>query len=634
MVKGVCFSGECEGNTLLTGRKSYRVELLQVIKEESDGFFVYSPLQSKIYRLTRKEWNFIKKRAEVEGSAENRQLVESGLYPPGKKDGIPRRTDLEEHHSLALFPTTECNAACVYCYADSKEKGKTMDFETAKNAIDYYSKEQPLGEIFFHGGGEPTIALPLIKKIVAYAKKKNPETRIGIQSNGFFPRETARWIAENVDIVSISCDGPPEIQDVQRPLKNGKSSSKIMERNIKFLSAKKRLGVKATFTSKSVNRQEEVLEYVFRLGVKGAEFGPFTESDRSNRNKLSVSLSAFGDGFLKAKEFAEEFGIRLQSEFLPLKARYSLCGFCKPSVAITTDGLISACWETTSKESGPQEFIYGKITSAGPEFDVKALERIRSRTVENMAECKDCPLKWTCAGGCVSHEFKESKNLMQPSKERCKAKKRVVSRYLDYRIEKDFIRIKPFFEEKNGKTVYSIFFNELRVKKAKSLKVLEENPLIEIPVGTDLELLASTVIKHRDKRQFKPTLFFLRFKFEEKNLHLKIGKEVESFFSKLKKNKVHFKLTRPLPKCIFGSDYTGVLEKYSIPRKLEESLDFFTVKDGKIFFGSKHSGLELKNVKSREEIEKRFNKKKSFSPPKTCRECIYLWRKQCGGLVE
>jgi len=634
MIKAICFSGESKRNTLEIGKKNYRVELLKTIKKKHGNFFVYSPLQSKIYQLTQQEYNFVEKNPKVSGSEKNRELIETGLFLPEKNEGIPSRKDLEKHHSLALFPTTECNAACIYCYADSEKKGKAMDFETAKNAIDHYSKEKPLQEIFFHGGGEPTLAFPLIKEITAYAKKKNPKIKTGIQSNGFFPVEIAEWISENIDIVSISCDGPPEIQNFQRPIENGKNSSKAVEKNIKFLSEKKQVGINATVISKNAGRQEEVLEYAFRMGIKDAEFGPFIASKKSKGNRLSISLNAFVDGFLKAKEFAEEFGMLLHSEFLPLKARYSLCGFCKPLVAITTDGFVSACWETTSKESGPQEFIYGKMAQKDPVFDERALEKIKSRAVENMPECRECWLKWTCAGGCASHEFKESNDLMKPSKKRCKAKKKAVSKYLDYRIEKDFVRIKPFFEERGGETIYSLFFRELKVKKAQNLKALEENPLIEITPRTGFKSLASTIIKHRDNRQFKPTFFFLRFRFKRNDLNPATGKKIESFLSALKKEKIHFKISLPLPKCIFGIEYEDIVEKYSAPKNFEDCLDLFKVKNGRVFFGSTNGKLWVKKARGRKEIMKMRGKIKPISLPKICSECIYLWRGQCGGLIE
>src|SRR5581483_1217068 len=49
--------------------------------------------------------------------------------------------------------------------------------------------------------------------------------------------KVADWVEQNVNMLWISCDGPPEFQDAQRPAVNGKPSSALVERNIKLFAA-------------------------------------------------------------------------------------------------------------------------------------------------------------------------------------------------------------------------------------------------------------------------------------------------------------------------------------------------------------------------------------------------------------
>ena len=121
---------------------------------------------------------------------------------------------------LSIFLTTECNLNCDYCFTNKysdNHKNQTIDLEFVKKGIDEYFSTEFIRHVRFFGAGEPTVKLDLMKKIRAYSIEKGGETvTFEIQTNGAFNDSTARWLSQNIDIIWISCDGTPEMQDLHR----------------------------------------------------------------------------------------------------------------------------------------------------------------------------------------------------------------------------------------------------------------------------------------------------------------------------------------------------------------------------------------------------------------------------------
>jgi biotin synthase-like enzyme len=78
---------------------------------------------------------------------------------------------------VTLFPTSNCNLRCTYCYATAGElEIANMEERTAKGSIDFIVNnaiETKTNQVMlgFHGGGEPTYRWNLFTSIINYAKK-------------------------------------------------------------------------------------------------------------------------------------------------------------------------------------------------------------------------------------------------------------------------------------------------------------------------------------------------------------------------------------------------------------------------------------------------------------------------------
>jgi sulfatase maturation enzyme AslB (radical SAM superfamily) len=166
----------------------------------------------------------------------------------------------------------------VYCY-NSKERAeveeKSLPLEIAEAGIDEYFAKSTSRHIRFYGPGEPTQEFELMRKITEYAKAKAGDAvTTELQTNGAFSPKIREWILNNLNIVWISFDGTPDIQNAQRPMGDKLApSAPIIEKNIKWLMTNRgdhnlMVGARVTMTNLNVNRQIEMVNYFDSLGIK------------------------------------------------------------------------------------------------------------------------------------------------------------------------------------------------------------------------------------------------------------------------------------------------------------------------------------------------------------------------------
>ncbi|MBC7361762.1 MAG: radical SAM protein [Candidatus Aminicenantes bacterium] len=153
---------------------------------------------------------------------------------------------------LILEVTEKCNLRCSYCLYSGKydsyrtHGGRSMDFNTAKRALDYFlgivkseKRTRKFGTIHINFyGGEPLLNFPLIKKCVDYieAERRNKiRDRIlySITTNGtLLNEETIDYIMDHKFALAISLDGPREEHDKNRRFPDGRGSFEIVYNNL------------------------------------------------------------------------------------------------------------------------------------------------------------------------------------------------------------------------------------------------------------------------------------------------------------------------------------------------------------------------------------------------------------------
>jgi len=348
---------------------------------------------------------------------------------------------------ISFFMTAACNLACKYCYTLKnaiRKEHQFIDVEFAKAGIDDYFRESPSREIRFYGAGEPTLAFKQMKEIRDYAfEQAGDSLKVELQTNGYFGREVRDWVAKNVDILWISCDGPPAIQDEWRPTRDSGATSKIVEDNIRFFSSLEGIqaGVRMTVNPKTVDLQSGLIDYFHSLGIKYV-CGEAIVAEVSKPPNLArfVDPVRFANGFADAYFHAKRLGICYQC--LPMcnfdENVDVACSACLPCPRLTTDGYVSCCdLAQFGPEYSPgplQQLIYGKHErNAGVIiYDEEKIRAIRSRNAGNLLKraCSGCGLVSHCAGGCAGQAVNETGDLLGVKPWSCEVTKRLAVRLL------------------------------------------------------------------------------------------------------------------------------------------------------------------------------------------------------------
>ena len=335
---------------------------------------------------------------------------------------------------LSFFLTTMCNLCCIYCY-NAKERNKlkeqTIPLDVAKAAVDWYFEHNESRHIRFYGPGEPTQAFGRLKEIVAYAKSHpngGDRVTVEIQTNGVFTEEVRDYALNNFNIMWMSFDGMPDIQNHNRPLNpkfkqifGGRTSAQVLEDNVKWLNDNKgnrnlMVGARCTITNENLDKQIEMIDYFSSLGIKYVWTDPLFQSvgqkpvceDPIKLASYSFNMDGYVDNYIDAYRYAKDKGI-FWGSFLAVnfdgESPYH-CRACTPLKAphITTDAHVSAC-DMALNGSNPYHmspFIVGKWNGNTKTFDwdYDKIKALNERKSTNMDHCKGCPAQKHCGGYC------------------------------------------------------------------------------------------------------------------------------------------------------------------------------------------------------------------------------------------
>ena len=123
---------------------------------------------------------------------------------------------------IYLNITNACPCKCEFCIRNNGDsvgdadtlwfEGHNPSFDEIRTEIDAFDFGGYAGEIIFCGYGEPTCAYDNLLKTAEYLRKKVPQCRLRINTNGLSDllnkKSTAKEICEAMDTVSISLNAP------------------------------------------------------------------------------------------------------------------------------------------------------------------------------------------------------------------------------------------------------------------------------------------------------------------------------------------------------------------------------------------------------------------------------------------
>lgn len=336
---------------------------------------------------------------------------------------------------ITILLTNDCNLKCKYCYCGEERNKDSINLNFVKCAIRDFKKQGNQLFVRFFGNGEPTLEFEKIKEIYEYSKQLDNNAIFEIQTNGVFNNKVANWISEHIDIVWISYDGTTEVNDFYRVSKSDVHISEIVENNIKFLNNKvKELGVRATIGEKNLYKQFEIIDKMKELGVKYLYSDlMFANVENSQYYEEEIEPLKYAKEFLKARKYAEEKGIYYGSFFtinFDEKTEIS-CRACLPMPHLTVDGYVSCC-DMGYADNKLNELLYGKYDEEKDIiiYNEEKIRNIKARVVDNLKECKDCSIKYYCAGGCIGEAVNENGTIHSIKNKNCDAIKYLANELL------------------------------------------------------------------------------------------------------------------------------------------------------------------------------------------------------------
>jgi uncharacterized protein len=332
--------------------------------------------------------------------------------PPAPRAKAPPIT------ALSLNIAQSCNMGCGYCYAEQGTFGgarKAMDEATARASIDRLLDWAPPGArvIVAFMGGEPLIGRALLHEVVRYAAgagaRRGHPVAFSLTTNATLVKdEDAALFAEHAFSVTVSMDGPSEVQDRQRPMLGGAPSSARLRKGVERLMARRprQLDARMTVTA-ATGALIPVLDHALSLGFDAAGFAPVVAAPKPETEIRGDATARFTEAMIECGRHAlaklmrgERYGFaNLQTALYELHrgaARAHPCGAGAGYLSIDAEGGAFACHRLV----GDERFRFGSLAGID---DARRYEHLSARAVDGQEPCRACWARYLCGGGCY-HE--------------------------------------------------------------------------------------------------------------------------------------------------------------------------------------------------------------------------------------
>lgn len=374
--------------------------------------------------------------------AEVGALKEAGLFemePPEIEEEIEQDLrDMVRKKSVnfTISVAQACNLACTYCYGDCGTFGmapQLMSQETARKAVDLaFQRAGGIGEVnitFF--GGEPLLNFPVIEDAVHYSQrlgqKWGKDVAYSITTNGtLLNDEIIDFLCDWRFSVMVSLDGPPELQDDQRPFKDGRGSFEVIAPKLRRLREKRGgLTVRPTLTSNKIHTQQ-VSDFLDEMGFTRIQFGwaagtcfhkdmlDLTFGDLKELHKQEVAAA---ERILDQLEAGEHVAYNPFVEFLEnihgqkkIKMR---CGLARGNSTVAADGQIFPC----HRYVGMEAYAIGDVeTGIDPE---RAYQVVADYNRVRQFCTRTCWAHNVCGGPCPQYVAHPDGRHLEPDNQHC-----------------------------------------------------------------------------------------------------------------------------------------------------------------------------------------------------------------------
>ncbi|MEM7626225.1 MAG: SPASM domain-containing protein [Planctomycetota bacterium] len=354
--------------------------------------------------------------------------VESRRVNPGSLPTLTTTTVID------LDITDGCNLACSYC-SKNLDHPNNMSLETARDAVEWLllasGQAQQIGVNFM--GGEPSLRFKMIKRLVPWAKRRAQSVgkTIGwsFTSNmTAWTDELRAWVDDNGCGVLMSIDGCPEVQDAQRPSKDGRPKSEIIAHWTRSMLRTRPLAdARMTVAPKWVHKLYDSVVYLWEdIGFQNvvmadADYDNWTleriETYREQQAKIADYLfEDFKRGGQKSVAIYAYYMKHLvdpRQHGRPTTDRPSPCGAGYNYCMIDFVGDVWPChrFDGAAEDSGTCNCMrLGNIYDEGYNEKLSNAFRCIDHHMIAKPECKTCPVEPICGGFCPAANLQDTKD--------------------------------------------------------------------------------------------------------------------------------------------------------------------------------------------------------------------------------
>ena len=321
---------------------------------------------------------------------------------------------------LTVYPSNDCNLDCRYCYtrksATEGEGGNgVIDLQivraAARRVAGNCRKKGATFALVVHGGGEPTYHWSFLQQLYQTVRQIAADADVPffsyIATNGIIKPAQARWLAAHFDVIGLSCDGPPDIQDRQRPTHNRRRTSEILAQAAAAIrQAGGHLEVRATVLPGTVHRLPESVAYFMReLGAARIRIEP-VYGDRAPVF-MPVEAGWFVEHFLEAQQAALNAGCEVTISGVRLPEVHGpYCDVLRDTLRLTPGGTATSCfYEVDGDAAHIAENAIGRYDAPTGRFRIDAgkVAAARAKALALPEACRDCINIYHCARGCPDY---------------------------------------------------------------------------------------------------------------------------------------------------------------------------------------------------------------------------------------
>lgn len=383
--------------------------------EDRGSVYLVNSLNRAVLRLTAKDYAKIAQDNISALAKHTTKKLENNLFifddefeEKALLDYFVTRAKYEPHGAdpeVTFLTTWKCNFDCPYCYEKGVSPENDVDEEVMvkciywlKKFIDENGLDYP--NISFYGG-EPLMNLDGVIEYMEIARSEGLAARYSAVTNGYLLTQSCKNRLTDYNFLGaqITLDGPPDIHDKRRTLKNGGNTFERIYENILNSLSDLSIAISVNVDAQNKSRIPELLDIFVDDGLQDEitlafnfTYEPMENTPHYNRYNLEASESGIWQMKLyheaKKRGFAVE--TRVRSGVCRSRHLYSL--------TIDTDGSIYPCPATV----GIEDF---KISDVFAKTDDYYKGRSQFLSDYQSSKCKGCSVLPLCLGGCRHQAF-------------------------------------------------------------------------------------------------------------------------------------------------------------------------------------------------------------------------------------